>query len=334
MTTAADDTADEAAFEAFLAGRPVPVDSDGGASAVGAFAGAVRATTTVPGRPSAALAELLATGLLTDQSTPSTRTARSAGSPPRRPVRRRRSAVFFPALLAKFLSAGAVAQAASGAGIALVAFTGAGATGLLGDDVQTTIASAVGAEDTTDVVTPGATTPDAPTPDDETAGTGQPLDPAEVPAPAVEVPVPTEVEFDAEAWLEGPADAKSFGEWVSKGAHNKDALEAAAAIQGTDGFRFGQLVSKWATQKHMSAEDLAAEGVDLDGLTEGDGESAPLLQSATGDAGTQAATTERGHSDAGNDRGNSNDDSNRGNNGGGNGDHGNGDHGNGGRGRN
>ncbi|MFL6097823.1 MAG: hypothetical protein ACJ71Y_20405, partial [Blastococcus sp.] len=131
MTTAADDSADEIAFEAFLAGRPVPAEADGGSPAVTAFAGAVRATATAPGRPNTALAELLATGLRTDQSSPSTRTAPSAGrSPWRSRVRRRRFAMFFPALLAKFLSAGAVAQAASGVGIALVAFTGAGATGM------------------------------------------------------------------------------------------------------------------------------------------------------------------------------------------------------------
>ena len=138
MTTAADDTADEAAFEAFLAGRPV----FGEAADLAAFAGAVRATATEPGRPNAALAELLSTGLLTDQSTPSTRTAPSAGSSPRRSRvrRRRRFAMFFPALLAKFLSAGAFAQAATGAGVVLVVATGAGATGVLGEDVQDTVA--------------------------------------------------------------------------------------------------------------------------------------------------------------------------------------------------
>ena len=115
MTTAADDSAVEDAFEALLAGRPVPEEAAG----LAAFTEAVRETATSPGRPNAALAELLATGLLTDQSSPSTRTARSAGAPPSRASRnriRRRFAVFFPALFAKLLSAGAVAQAATGAG--------------------------------------------------------------------------------------------------------------------------------------------------------------------------------------------------------------------------
>ena len=48
MTTAADDAADEDAFEAFLAGRPVPARRTAG---LAAFAGAVRATATQPGGP-------------------------------------------------------------------------------------------------------------------------------------------------------------------------------------------------------------------------------------------------------------------------------------------
>jgi hypothetical protein len=59
MTAAADDHADEAAFEAFLAGRSAPEEAADSFSAVAAFAGAVRATATSPGRPNAALAELL-----------------------------------------------------------------------------------------------------------------------------------------------------------------------------------------------------------------------------------------------------------------------------------
>ena len=124
MTTAADDAAVEAAFEAFLAGRPVPVIGSRGLRRSGCLRGRGPGDGDPPGRPNAALAELLATGLLTDQSSPSVRTARSAGSSPRRPARvriRRRFAMFFPALIAKLLSAGAVAQAATGAGVAVVA---------------------------------------------------------------------------------------------------------------------------------------------------------------------------------------------------------------------
>jgi hypothetical protein len=292
MTTAADDSADEIAFEAFLAGRPVPAEADDGFPAVTAFAGAVRATATLPGRPNAALAELLATGLLTDQSSPSIRTAPSAGRSPRRSrIRRRRFAMFFPALLAKFLAAGAIAQAATGAGVAVVVVTAAGATGVLGDGVQNTISSVV------------STNSDEVTTQDDAALTGDgttTTDPGVVDSTKGETALPVEAAFNAQAWKDaGPAGYKTFGEWVSDGAHNKDALEAAAALAGDENFRFGQIVSQWATKKHMSAEDLAEEGVDLDELTEGDTEPAPVVESETDDAGTQAATTERGHGGTG-----------------------------------
>jgi len=254
MTTAADDSADEIAFEAFLAGRPMPAEADGG-SPVAAFAGAVRATATVPGRPNAALAELLATGLLTDQSRPSIRTAPSAGSPPRRSrIRRRRIAMFLPALVAKFLSLSAVAQAASGVGIAVVAFTGAGATGMLGDNVQTSLTSVVGAADATgDVSTPVATPTETPAVETPAAET-----------PAVETPSPAVVAFDATTWKDGPTGSQTFGEWVSQGAHNKDLLEAAALARGED-FRFGQIVSARAHEKHVDLSQV--EGIeDVEGI--------------------------------------------------------------------
>src|SRR6185503_13931008 len=98
MTTAADDRAVEEAFEASLAGRSVP----GEAAGLAAFTQAVRSTATQPGRPNAALAELLSTGLLTDQSSPSTRTAPAAGPLPSRSARsrtRRRFTVIVPALI-------------------------------------------------------------------------------------------------------------------------------------------------------------------------------------------------------------------------------------------
>jgi hypothetical protein len=206
MTTAADDTADEAAFEAFLAGRPVPAEADGGPSAVVAFAGAVRATATLPGRPNAALADLLTTGLLTDQSSPSTRTAPSAGRSPRRSRirRRRRFAMFFPALLAKFLSAGALAQAASGAGIALVAFTGAGVAGVLPEPVQETFSSVVGTEAVSDE--PTAPEDATGTETDDVTGDVTGEDTSDVVAPAGD-PEPTDA-FELDP-------SKSFGEQIS-----------------------------------------------------------------------------------------------------------------------
>jgi hypothetical protein len=300
MTTPADDLATEAAFEAFLVGRVVPEQAQSTFDGVAAFAGAVRASATQPGRPNAALAELLATGLLTDQSSPSCRTAGAAGSTPSRRarVRRRRFAMFFPALLAKLLAAGAVAQAATGAGVVLVVATGAGATGLLGTDVQDTITAAVGA-DSGEVATDGdtAVTGDAPT-----------ADPAQVDGTAGEVTVPVQPvpeTFDPEAWVkDGPTEGQTFGEWVSASAH-KDELREWLRSKGKT---FGSVVRYWAHNKGLDDADLAEEGVDPADLTD-----EPTTQPVTGGTPTgaddqgddvQVATTQQhGH---GNGNGNSN----------------------------
>jgi hypothetical protein len=282
MTTAADDSAAEDAFEALLAGRPAPE----GAAGLAAFTEAVRTSATRPGRPSAALAELLATGLLTDQSSPSTRTARTAGSPPPRSSRvriRRRAAMIFPVLLAKFLSAGAVAQAATGAGLVLVVATGAGATGALGENVQDTLTSVVG-------VTSEEATGDA-TVDGENATTETETTPVvETTAPAE----PTEGQFDPEAWeANGPEGYSSFGAWVSESAHNTELKDWLRA----EGRNFGSMVREWAHKKGLDDADLAEEGVDLDELTDVpttepvSGETAS--EPETEDAGTQVTTTER-----------------------------------------
>jgi hypothetical protein len=235
MTTAADDSAVEDAFEALLAGRPVPE----GAAGLAAFTEAVRTSATRPGRPSAALADLLATGLLTDQSSPSARTAKSAGSPPARSSRvriRRRTAMIFPVLIAKFLSAGAVAQAATGAGVVVVAFTGIGAVGALPAPVQDTFATVV------ETVTPL----EAPT-SDETAGTVQDdtaVEEVTVAEPTAEATVAeptadaTETALTEEKWAqEGPAAGQSFGSWVSEGAHH--------------GWVDGKVVREWAHRKNV-----------------------------------------------------------------------------------
>jgi hypothetical protein len=227
MTTAADDTAVEEAFEAYLAGRPVAEAEAGVAS----FAAAVRATATEPGRPNAALAELLATGLLVDQSAPSPRTAPSR--------RRRRLAMLFPALLAKLLSAGAVAQAATGAGVAVVIVTSAGVAGVLPDPVQETFSTIVGTEtDETGTVDPApvdeGTEPPADTTNTET-------DTAELPEVADATP-PT-----LEEWQEGPpADSdQAFGAWVSEGARL--------------GYVDGATVSRWAHERNERRRNGGAE---------------------------------------------------------------------------
>jgi hypothetical protein len=312
MTTAADDSAVEDAFEAILAGRPVPE----GAAGLAAFAGAVRASATQAGRPNAALAELLATGLLTDQSSPSVRTARSAGSAPvRRPSRvrnRRRFAMIFPVLVAKFLSAGAVAQAAAGAGIVVVAVTGAGAVGVLPDPLQNTVATAVETVTPFDLEggevapedeavvdespteeEPAAEEPAAEEPATEEPATEEPA--TEEPAteePAVEIPVEDSA-FSAEAWaLEGPDAYPSFGAWVSEGARHGAAKDL--------GVRFGELVSSRARQKGLDAEELEAEGVDLDELTDATTEPATageveVTETKVQKAEPQVGTTHRGN---------------------------------------
>ena len=273
MTTPADDLATEAAFEAFLVGRVVPEQAASTFDGVAAFAGAVRASATQPGRPNAALAELLATGLLADQSSPSCRTAGAAGSTPSRGarVRRRRFAMFFPALLAKLLAAGAVAQAATGAGVVLVVATGAGATGLLGTDVQDTITAGVGA-DSGEVTTDGdtAVTGDAPTADPATVdGTqGQTTERVE----------PTTL--DPAAWVAaGPGDEQTFGDWVSASAHNDDLRQWLRA----EGKTFGSMVRDWAHKKGLDDSDLAEEGVDPADLTD-----EPTTQPVTGGTPTGA----------------------------------------------
>lgn len=162
--------------------------------------------------------------------------------------------MIFPVLFAKFLSAGAVAQAATGAGIVVVAVTGAGAVGVLPGPVQDTVAGVV------ETVTPL----DLPSTDDEVL-------PEEVPTaePVTEEVVdPTEpaegedgAVFSAEAWAaEGPADYASFGAWVSEGARSK-------AFKDGD-VKFSEVVRAWAHRKGLAEEELAAEleseGVELE----------------------------------------------------------------------
>lgn len=203
--------------------------------------------------------------------------------------------MFLPALVAKFLSLGAVAQAASGVGIAVVAFTGAGATGMLGTNVQTTLTSVVGGTgQTTGEVTPAASPSASPTGTPTRTPTGSPA----VQTPAVTTPSSATPAFDAKAWVLGPTGSQTFGEWVRQGAHNKAALEAAARARGED-FRFGQVVSSWARTKHV---DLSK----VQGLDDVEGDD----HSTTTAAPTRAEETETEHAtqdNHGNGRGNSGD---------------------------
>ena len=159
--------------------------------------------------------------------------------------------MFFPALLAKFLCAGAVAQAASGVGIAVVAFTGAGATGLLGNDVQTTLTSVVGVADATgDVSTPDAAPAATETETPETA-TPAVQTPA-VQTPAVETPSPAPAELSAlAAQAAGPTPGEKFSAWVHRAF--------------PDGKADGRIVSEWARNKHVDLSNV--EGVeDVEGI--------------------------------------------------------------------
>jgi hypothetical protein len=295
MTTAADDSAVEDAFEAILAGRPVPERAAG----LAAFTGAVRASATTPGRPNAALAELLATGLLTDQSSPSVRTARSAGSAPERRSRvrtRRRTAMILPALIAKFLSAGAVAQAATGATVAVVAFTGVGAVGALPDPVQDTFATVVAEitpleaptseeETTEEVVTEEETLAEEVEGTEET--TEVPEDAAALEAAALEAEV--------KAWaLAGPTDGESISEWVEKGnsAEMKNWLRA-------NGMTFGNVVSAHASGKGFSEAELSILG----GKSEEPAEGATEPETVVDTEVTETDTTEETEVAATEDRG-------------------------------
>jgi hypothetical protein len=215
MTTPADapggDQAFENAFEAYLSGRPVPAE----AADLAAFAGAVRTSATVPGRPNAALTELLATGLLVDQPPLSARTAK----------RRRRRMWFFTALFAKIASAGAIAQAATGAGIVLVGVTGLGAAGALPAPVQHTFSNVVSAitpsgTDGTDTGGSGDSTSTAPaTTSDPAAPTTGAVDPTSD-APVAGAPAAT------------TSAPKNFGQQVSELAHERNAARQSAHEAG------------------------------------------------------------------------------------------------------
>ncbi|MDP5184729.1 hypothetical protein QOZ88_19005 [Blastococcus sp. BMG 814] len=130
------------AFEAYLAGRPVPAEE----ASLMAFADSVREMSSRPARPNAALAELLTTGLLTVPALAETvPTARGAASTalPGRPRRRNRMFTVLAAAVAKFASAGAVAQASAGLGAALVGVSTAGVAGVLPAPVQDGVATTI-----------------------------------------------------------------------------------------------------------------------------------------------------------------------------------------------
>jgi hypothetical protein len=258
MTTAADDSAVEEAFEAYLAGKPVP---ETGAT-LAAFAGAVRATATQPGRPNAALAELLATGLLVDQPPLSARTAK----------RRRRRMWFISAIFAKIASAGAIAQAATGAGIVLVGFTGVGAAGALPTPVQHGFATVVAAitpltpSDGTPAVAPAAGQTDSSAPSSAAASSSS--------AAATDS---TEATSTATSAAPASSTPKNYGQLVSSLAHERNAARKAA--------------------HKADSEDSAATATSAPS-TESAGSDAPDSESPDGSGQRSSGGQDRGHGDS------------------------------------
>ncbi len=141
MTTTAD-SAVEKAFEAALAGRPVPPGADG----LAAFTEAVRATAAQPGRPNRALAELLADGLAGDRPAPSPQTAWTRPRP-----------AWFARAVHRVAAAGAMARVAACAGIVVAGVTAAGTVGALPAGAQHTFAQVVEAATTLRVPDPERT---------------------------------------------------------------------------------------------------------------------------------------------------------------------------------
>lgn len=260
MTTTADDAAVEGAFEAYLAGRPVPE----GAAGLAAFADAVRATATRPGRPSAALADLLSTGLLTDLSSPPAPVARSAGRPAAARDRRRRLRMLLPALFAKFAAAGAIAQAAAVGGVAVVGLSTAGFTGVLPTPVQHGFATVV------DTVTPFQ----APDPQ-KTADPVTPPSPSDTAVPTAG----TDGQNGADApETSAPAHPSNFGGAVSSQAH--------------DGGVDGQSISEQAharneARKHGDQAAVAPQTAE------------PSASGGDGSSATDGGTASTGHGAAG-----------------------------------
>ena len=206
-----------------------------------------------------------------------------------------------PALIAKFLSAGAVAQAATGATVVVVAFTGAGAVGVLPGPVQDTFTSIV-SDESEELPVEEAPVEEAPV---EEVPVGE--------APVAEVPVVPQPVVDeaaalVDAWMAAPIEG-SFGAWVSGARHDADLM---AAIRES-GHNFGYYVSRRAHDKGMTEQDLAEEGVDLGELTQDGTEVGETPHAgATGDEVTPQQTADdsdrrgngNGRGNGGNGRGN------------------------------
>jgi hypothetical protein len=207
------------------------------------------------------------------------------------------------ALFVKFVSAGAVAQAATGAGVVLVAVTGVGAAGALPASVQDTFATVVA------TVTPL----EAPT-----SETGEETAPEETLPETVPVTVPEVIEgaedgttedseaveageFDVATWAQtGPEGHESFSAWVTESAQN-DQLKAALRAKGVS---FGAVVSGWANGKGVDKDVLEALGVTAEEPVDAPAEEVETPEVVEDTAGDEVQTTVEDSGSRGNGNGN------------------------------
>ncbi|MFP5372090.1 MAG: hypothetical protein ACLGI3_15280, partial [Actinomycetes bacterium] len=194
-------------------------------------------------------------------------------------------------------SAGAVAQAATGAGVVVVAFTGVGAVGALPAAAQDSFSTVVAAitpltpptsEETSEEPAGDAVAEETPAEDGGTVEDGT--------AEEVVEPQPTEGEqFDVAAWaVAGPKGYDSHGAWVAASAENAG-LKAALKAKGVS---FGAVVSGWANGKGVDPDVLAALGVESEEpATEEPVEVAPVapvVEPTDGGSGSATVVTEPG----------------------------------------
>lgn len=156
-------------------------------------------------------------------------------------------------LVAKFLSAGAVAQAAAGAGVVVVLTAGAGTAGVLPGDLQTAYSSLTGSEQTLD--DPADTGGSVP-------GEGEPADPT-VPSEeeeGIEPAEPVEPLLPAE-----PTDEEMAEAWAAEGelVRSQEDFKAWLARGKEQGWVTGKAVSA-AAHARNEARKAARDGVEDD----------------------------------------------------------------------
>jgi hypothetical protein len=167
---------------------------------------------------------------------------------------------FFSALLAKIASAGAVAQAATGAGIVLVGFTGVGAAGALPAPVQHSFATVVAS------ITPLTLPDDTETATDPAAPSTEPVTATD---PVATTPAAPTTGSDDQAGDTGGSDAgapagatttapKNFGQLVSSLAHERNAERKAQHKSGSGATSMPAATSSEAEGSDDSGTDGAA----------------------------------------------------------------------------